>query len=183
MKNGDKNEKEDESSPALAVAAALDGGGEGAGGGAAVLCLRAEQSSGLWTARNVAIEKITLAAVKNGDKNEKEDESSPALVVAAALDGGGEGAGGGGALLCLRAEQSSGPWTARNVAIEKITLAAVKNGDKNEKEDEYSPALVVGAALDGGGEGAGGGTAILCLWAEQSSGPRTVGNILIEKIN
>jgi hypothetical protein len=83
--------------------------------------------------------------VKNGDKNEKEDKSSPALEVAAALDGGGEGAGGGGALLCLRAEKSSGPWTARNVAIEKITLAAVKNGDKNEKEDEYLPALAVGA--------------------------------------
>jgi hypothetical protein len=65
-----KNEKKDESSPVLAVNAALDGGGEGAGSGASLLCPRAEQSSGLRTVRNISIEKITLAAVKTGDKNE-----------------------------------------------------------------------------------------------------------------
>ncbi len=53
--------------------------------------------------------------MKNGDKNEKEDEPSPALAVAASLNSGG-------AQTYLRAEQSSGPWTACNVAIEKIKL-------------------------------------------------------------
>jgi hypothetical protein len=127
-----KNEKEDESSPVRMATAALDGGGEGAGGGGALLCLWAEQSRGQWTVCNNVIEKITLAAVKNCDKNEKKDESSPALAVDAALDGGGEGAGGGAAVLCPRAEQSSGLRTVRNISIEKITLAAVKTGDKNE---------------------------------------------------
>ncbi len=57
---------------------------------------------------------------------EKEDESSPVLAVAASLDGGEEGVGGSGTLMCLRAEQSSGLWTVRNIVIEKIKLAAVK---------------------------------------------------------
>jgi hypothetical protein len=45
------------------------------------------------------------------------------LAVAASIDGGEEGVGGSGTLMCLRAEQSSGPWTVRNIVIEKIKLA------------------------------------------------------------
>ncbi len=45
------------------------------------------------------------------------------LAVAASMDGGEEGVGGSGTLMCLRAEQSSGQWTVRNIVIGKIKLA------------------------------------------------------------
>ena len=52
---------------------------------------------------------------------EKDAESSPVLVLAgaASLGGGEEGVGGSVTLMCLRAEQSSGLWTVRNIVIEK----------------------------------------------------------------
>ena len=37
---------------------------------------------------------------------------------------------------------------------------------KKEKEGESSPALMVAASLDSGGEGIGGGRFGMCLWAE-----------------
>ncbi len=54
---------------------------------------------------------------------ERGDESSPVLAVAASMDGGEEGVGGRGALMCVLAEQSSGPWTVHNIVIKKIKLA------------------------------------------------------------
>ncbi len=54
-------EKEDESSPVLAVAASLDGGEEGIGGSGTLMCQQAEQSSGPRTVRKNVIEKIKLA--------------------------------------------------------------------------------------------------------------------------
>ena len=41
------------------------------------------------------------------------------LTVAASLNSVGDGAGDCGCLLCLQTENSSGLWTARNIAIEK----------------------------------------------------------------
>ena len=64
---------------------------------------------------------------------EKEDESSPVLAVAASMDGGEEGVGGSGTLMWLRAEQSSGLLTVRNIVIKKIKLAAVKMVLKKQK--------------------------------------------------
>jgi hypothetical protein len=71
----------------------------------------------------------------------------------------------------------------RNSVIEKIKPADVKMVSKKEKEGESSPALMVVASLDSGGEDVGGSGSILCLWAENSSHPWMVRNSVIEKIN
>ncbi len=52
-------------------------------------------------------------------KNGKEGESLPALTVAASLDGGEEGVGSSETLMCLRDEQSTGPWAVHGILIEK----------------------------------------------------------------
>ena len=112
---------------------------------------------------------------------EKEDESSPVLVVAASLDGGEEGVGSSGTLMWLRAEQSSGLWTVHNIVIEKVKLAQWKWCSKNRKEGESSPALMVTASLDSGGEGIGGGSLQLCLLTEITTGLWIVNSNVIEK--
>ena len=45
----------------------------------------------------------------------------------------------------------------RSNVIEKISLAVVKMVSKKERRGEFSPALMVAASLDSGGEGIGGG--------------------------
>ena len=116
-----------------------------------------------------------------GSKKEKEGESSPVLVVAASRGSVGEGISVGGSLLCLWAENSSHLWMVHNSVIEKIKSEAVKMVLK-KMEGESSPALVVAASLDIGGEIVRGGGLLLCLWTKNSSHPWMMSSNVIEKI-
>ena len=83
----------------------------------------------------------------------------------------------------VNTEAMTATWMVHSDVIRKIKNISCQHGIyKYKRRETFSLALVVAASLCYGGEGIGGCSLWLCLWAEISTGPWMVHSDVIEKI-